>query len=127
MICEKCGAKMKEIQDTISGGMECPNCGWGWVTTNIGSMADDNTDYEIWLQPGNVCTTDNIKLIADIACINFIQAKKMLSSSHAVLIYKAVNESAAAMPKAKRVQVIGKRLKIAEIVFTVAPEFPYDI
>jgi hypothetical protein len=127
MICEKCGADMKEIHDAFSEGMECPNCGWGWVTTNVGAIADDNIDYEIWLKPGNACNTGNIKLIADIANVNFIQAKGLLSSSQAVLIYKAVSESVATMPKANRVQAVARKLKNAEVAFTISPDFPYDI
>ncbi len=118
---------MKEIHDAFSEGMECPNCGWGWVTTNIGSFAEDNTDYEIWLQPGNTSNTSNIKLIADIANVNFVQAKQILGSNFALMIYKAVSESAATMPKAQRVQVIAKRLKEAEISFLISPGFPFDV
>ncbi|MDD6311481.1 MAG: zf-TFIIB domain-containing protein [Firmicutes bacterium] len=127
MICEKCGADMKEIQGAFSEGMECPNCGWGWVTTNIGSIADDNTDYEIWLQPGNTGNTSNIKLVADIANVNFVQAKQLLDSNCATMIYKAVSESATTMPKAQRVQIIAKRLKETEISFSISPDFPYDV
>lgn len=127
MICEKCGSEMKEIKGATSKGMECPNCGWGWVTTNIGSLAEDNTDYEIWLQPGNTINTSNIKLIADIANVNFVQAKQLLGSNCAGVIYKAISESAATMPKAQRVQMIAKRLKEAEISFLISPDFPFDV
>ena len=97
------------------------------MTTNIGSIADDNTDYEIWLQPGNTGNTSNIKLVADIANVNFVQAKQLLDSNCATMIYKAVSESATTMPKAQRVQIIAKRLKETEISFSISPDFPYDV
>lgn len=127
MICEKCGAEMKEIQSPFSSGMECPICGWGWVTTNMDAASEDDTNYEIWLTPGNVQTKETIKALADAVGINFLQAKKLLSSSESVMIYRAKNEAVAAMSKAKRVQAVATLLKQAGLQFSINPDFPYEV
>ena len=79
-ICEKCGEQMISIQDERTVGMTCPRCGWGWVTSYFDPITTDNTDYSIFIKPDNPATASNIKLIADIAGVNFLQAKKLLSS-----------------------------------------------
>jgi len=127
MICEKCGAEMKEVHSSFSIGMECPNCGWGWVTTHIDAVFEDDINYEIWLIPGNEQSKVKIKVMAEVLGVNFLQAKKILSSEEAVMIYKARNEAAATMPKAKRVQTVVALLKQAGLRFSIKPDFPYEV
>lgn len=125
-ICEKCGHVMIDRSFANSIHIECPNCHWGWATTTYDPIADDNTDYEIYLCSGNEQTMDNIKLIAEIMGCNFLHAKKALSSDTNTMIYKARNESVASMYKAQRVQAIASRLKEGSLHFLIVPEFPYE-
>lgn len=79
---------MEEIQGAFSEGMECPNCGWGWVTTNIGSIADDNTDYEIWLQPGIQATEQwNVRTHSQITFVWKTPDKFQPLESSGVIFY----------------------------------------
>ena len=127
IICDKCGAEMIPNDQERTTGMLCPKCGWGWVTTRQDPIATDDTDYSIFIKPNNPAVPDTIKLIADIVGVNFLQAKKILSSEKDELIYKARNESASTMYKAQRVRAVAKRLKEAGIAFTITPDFPYEI
>lgn len=127
MICEKCGTEMEKIKTDFSIGVECPNCGWGWVTTSVDSIKEDNTSYEIWLEPGNVQSASNIKLIATVAGINVVQAKKILNSDGAELIYKSQLEPVSKFSAAQHVQKNAKMLKKAGIEFRISPNFPYEI
>jgi hypothetical protein len=127
ILCEKCGEQMININSEHTVGMTCPKCGWGWVTSRFDPIATDETDYSVFIKPDNPAVPSNIKLIADIAGVNFLQAKKLLSSGNDELVYKAKNESASTMYKAQRVQAVAKKLKEAGIVFTITPEFPFEV
>ncbi len=127
MICEKCGAEMKEIISELSPGMKGPDGGWGWVTTSINPIVNDRTDYEIRIMPGCSQHIENIKLLAEIMGINFLKAKNLLGSNQPELVYKAHDESASALAKAQRVQHVAHRLKKAGVAFTITPDFPYDV
>lgn len=127
IICEKCGA---EMMDRSSGGsilVECPNCGWGWASTSYDPTADDETAYEIWLKPGNSQSPEILRLIASIANINLLQAKKILSNKEPVMLYKAYGEAAAAQNKVQKTQATARRLKNANISFFIVPDFNYVI
>lgn len=41
-ICEKCGTEMVPIDKKIPVGLTCPNCGWGWATTYIDPIIEDD-------------------------------------------------------------------------------------
>ena len=125
IICEVCGSEMIDRSTEYTTCMECPKCGWGWATTNIAPMAEDETDYEIWLSPGNEASTANVKLIAEIAGINYLESRKLICHETPVLLYKAHNESISSLYKAQRVQIIAAKLKAAKMVFFIIPEFPY--
>lgn len=118
---------MKEIKSRFSTGMECPKCKWGWITTEIDTIAEDNTNYKVWLEPGNSQDLGNIKLVAAIANVNYIKAKELLSSKDRILIYNSDNKTASTKSKAQRVQEIASRLKEYRISFTILPTFPYGI
>lgn len=126
LICEKCGAEMVDRSVGASICIECPKCGWGWATTTYDLTDDDHTSYEIWLAPGNPQSLDVIRLIADIANINFVQAKRTLASEKAIMIYKAHPEAVAEMNMMQRTRCIAQRLFNAGLRFSILPDFPYD-
>ena len=75
--CEKCGAVMCPIDPSKPVGMTCPNCGWGWATTYVDPMLDDNTIYKVSLSNGNKASKSAIKAVAKVSGKNFIQAKRI--------------------------------------------------
>ena len=127
IFCEKCGAEMIDRSEGDSIFVECPNCGWGWATTLSDPTADDDTKYEIWLQPGNSQSPEILHLIASIANVNLLQAKRMLNLQEPVLLYKAHNEAAASLNKVQRIQTIARNLKNANVDFFITPDFKYEI
>ena len=126
-ICEKCGAEMIDRSSGDSIVVECSKCGWGWATTTYDPTIDDDTSYEIWLMPGNMQTLDTIRLIADIAGVNYLQAKKMLCDKAPVMLYKAYNEAVASQTGVQKIQDIAGRLAGANVIFSIKPDFPYNI
>lgn len=127
MICEKCGAEMIDRSTGESVFIECPNCGWGWATTTYDPRLDDETAYEIWLCPGNAQSPENLRLIAEIANINVLQAKRMLGNEEPVMLYKACGEAAAEQSRVQRVQSIAGKLADAGISYYITPDFKYKI
>ena len=43
ILCPTCGAEMRLIDPVKDVGMICPNCGWGWATSDIDPILDDST------------------------------------------------------------------------------------
>ena len=74
--CEKCGSEMRPIDSNKPVGMICPKCGWGWATSYMDPMRDDDTTYTISLSEGNSVTNATIQTIAKISNKNYLQAKK---------------------------------------------------
>ena len=105
--------------------VECPNCGWGWAAYNPG--IEDETAYEIWLCPGNTQSPENLRLIAGIANINFLQAKRMMSREEPVMLYKARGEAVSEQSRVQRIQSIAGKLADAGISYFITPDFKYEI
>lgn len=85
IICEKCGAVMTPLDPERPIGMECPECGWGWVTSYIEPKAEDATIYSIILEQGNNADSNVVKAVSKVAGCNFIQAKSLIAGSTAKL------------------------------------------
>ena len=79
--CEKCGSEMRPIDSNKPVGMICPKCGWGWATSYMDPMRDDDTTYTISLSEGNSVTNATIQTIAKISNKNYLQAKKIIENS----------------------------------------------
>ena len=127
IICEKCGSEMIDRSSGNSIWVECPKCGWGWATTTYDPSLDDETAYEIWLHPGNFQSPEVLRLIAGIAGVNLLQAKKMLNTEEPIMLYKAYNETASSQSRVQKIQNIAKRLIQKNISFFIVPDFKYDL
>ncbi len=114
-ICEKCGTEMIPINADIPIGMTCPKCGWGWATSYIDPMLEDETEYSISLSNNPEISMSIIKVIASIANTNYVQAKELIESGNATIYTGNAFE-------AKKVIDI---LKTNSINYLVNPEFPY--
>ena len=88
---------------------------------------DDETAYEIWLHPGNTQSPEVLRLIASIAGINLLQAKKMLNAEEPIMLYKADNEVASSQTGVQKIQVIAKSLMQNNISFFIVPDYKYDL
>lgn len=115
IICEKCGTEMLPINPNEPVGMTCPNCGWGWATTYIDPLQEDDTVYAVSLAEGNNATRDAIKTVAEISSKNFVQAKRMIENSPIVLY----------VGKAIQVRDVLTLLESHSLSYNVTPEFPY--
>lgn len=112
VLCEKCGSEMRRIDKLCSVGMECLNCGWGWVTTS--PIISDGQTYNIFLN-SNKSSTNHIKLISSITNCNYITSKKLIESAP-VSIFSG---------NALEVKAIKKKLEDADIPHSIEPKFPY--
>lgn len=127
MKCEKCGHEIADRSTAQTICLECPNCGWGFATSLSQPLDEDMTDYKIYLNPGNTETMEHIKLISAICHVNYLQARKLLSSQEPVLIYKAEQEAVSSLSKAGKVMQTAKCLKESSLDFNIIPDFPYEI
>ena len=117
IICEKCGTEMLPIDSNKPVGMTCPNCGWGWATTYIDPLQNDDTTYIVSLAKGNIATRSAIKIVAKISNKNYVQAKKVIENSPAnVYVGKAV--------QVKDILIL---LESQSLSYTVTPKFPYPL
>ena len=116
--CENCGTVMVHaIQDSIQG-LRCPKCGnWGFITTYIPEIKEDQTIYEIHLISGKDSTIEKgqLKVISKICNCNYLEAEKKLSSED-ICIAKVSAEEA---------YEIIKSMKDSGLSYTVAPDFKY--
>ena len=115
MICEKCRTNMDRVCEKSVQGWKCPVCGWGTLTTYIDKIHQDMTEYSICTKSVGNIDKDKIKVISQIAGVNYIDAKQMLKKE-GVCILKA---------KAIDVKRAVCALKNVNIPFEIIPEFNY--
>ena len=75
--CEKCGAEMINPydEDDMCIGMTCPNCGWGWVTTNQNHILFDDQEYTLSMPSFEKPTVDIIRQVSQSLECNFFEAR----------------------------------------------------
>ncbi|MBQ2040105.1 MAG: hypothetical protein II486_11705 [Thermoguttaceae bacterium] len=114
IVCEKCGAEMHDIQTSYTMGMECPNCGWGWVTTYNEPIEVDYSVYHVVLDSKDGSLV-NVKLVASIVNCNYLRAKRIIENAPSEIF----------SGKAVDVREIRDRLVQAGMAFRIEPDFPY--
>ena len=115
VFCEKCGAEMHPIDPAKPIGMICPKCGWGWATSYIDPIAEDAADYTVTLLDGNAVSGNAVKVVAEIARVNYLQGKKMIKNAPSVVL----------VGRAVAVRSALTELTGASIRYKVEPPFPY--
>ncbi len=115
MICERCRAKMNWKVDGSIQGWFCSVCGWSVITTYIDDINLDMTEYSLFIKNASEIDRKKIKLIAQIANVSFIIAKRMLEEKEACIL-KA---------RASEIKVVISKLQEANIDFKVSPFFKY--
>ncbi len=116
IICEKCGTEMVSFQRGSSCGMECPKCGWGWATTYWPEIASDETNYTISIPAISNPPVDIIRYMSKILSCNFIVANEKLKTTGIQVAGQA-----------RKIQEIRKKLMELGVVFSISPDFPYDL
>ena len=114
IVCEKCGAEMHIVRDSYQMGMECSNCGWGWVTTYNEPIEVDYSVYHVVLDSKDGSLA-NVKLVASIVNCNYLRAKRIIENSPSEIF----------SGKAVDVREIRDRLVQAGMAFRIEPDFPY--
>ena len=118
MVCEKCGGKMIRTIDAehFTQGWACPTCGWGVVTTYFPEIDVDATEYSLYIRNISIINVERIRVIAELASVNFPRAKEMLEKKE-VCILKA---------KAPKIKEGIDKLKELNVDFIVKPFFKYQ-
>ena len=115
MLCEKCKTNMIQVRENSVQGWSCLVCGWGVLTTYIDKIHEDMTEYSIYIKSVANIDVDKIKVISQIAGVNYLVAKQMLEKEEVcILRAKAINIKKAIC-----------ELENANIPFEVIPEFNY--
>lgn len=115
MLCEKCKTNMIRIRENSVQGWLCPFCGWEMLTTYIDKIYRDMTEYSICIKGVANIDKDKIKVISQIAGVNYIVAKQMLEEEgYCILKAKAIDIKKAIC-----------ELENVNIPFEVTPEFIY--
>lgn len=127
IICEKCGSIMESHDQEHTASMICPKCGWGWAATYNKPIDVDWTDYAVFLQPGNSVDTANIKLIASVCSVNYLEARRILQSDTEVCVFTANNDVSAEFSKAGKVKHIATLLSKNGMKYRIRPDFPYEV
>lgn len=115
MLCEKCKINMIYVYENSVQGWLCPVCGWEILTTYIDKIHQDMTEYSICIKDVANIDKDKIKVISQIAGVNYIVAKQMLQEE-GICILKA---------KAIDIKKAICELENVNIPFEVTPEFNY--
>ena len=96
-------------------GMNCPNCGWGWATTYIDPILEDDKEYSLIILEGNKTEKNVLKAIAKIAECNFIKAKEIIADAPFVI----------KKGRASEIKNDKAMLEENEIAYSIGPEFIY--
>ena len=118
VICEKCGREMINpyTEDDMCMGMICPNCGWGWVTTNHNHILFDHQEYRLSMPSIEKPPVDIVRQISQSLECNFLEARQELREKPVNLVCKAI-----------AARDIARKLKELDIPFTITPDFPHSI
>lgn len=112
--CENCGSVMQPFKRRCSVGMECPNCGWNWVTTFNEPIDEDETKYSLKVDKIDNPTMDAIKTISKLLNSNFIETKKLIENNE--VEFKG---------KARKIKEYKDSLDEKGLSYKINPEFPY--
>ena len=116
MKCNTCNKEMIYFAEGQTCGWKCNLCGNIIVTTYDDGIDMDDSIYTICISSGNNVAAVNIKCAAKIIGCSFIEAKDFLISG------KEINNLSAI--QAREVLRI---LQSTDILYSITPEFTYDI
>lgn len=113
-LCPKCNSKLIITDVGRDHIVRCSKCDYAITTTNSSAMDFDGTIYELFIEPKNKPTLDNIKFISKTIGVNFIEAKKILLQGGFYF-------------KGYAIEILSKRklLNSKSIDYQIIPKFPY--
>lgn len=114
--CEKCETEMIPYKNGRTIGMICPNCGWGWATTEFEPIELDQTIYTIHINTITNPSKEVLKFVSKILNANFLVTYKLLKDGQASFSGKAIE-----------IKNIIKKLQNLEIKYSITPDFKYKI
>lgn len=113
--CKNCGADTEFRVEGSTEGFFCTKCDWALVTTHIPEIAKDSTHYKMYLLSADPNNKDQIKLLSQVANINYLQARKMAREDMPLII----EGEAVVIDKAR------DALNQVSIEYDIKPSFPY--
>ncbi len=114
--CEKCGSKMVSFKEGRTIGMKCPNCGWGWATTQFDPIDLDETIYTVKFDAIENPLKEQLKVVSKILNVNFLVTAKLLKEGNASFNGRAID-----------IQNKLKEMKTRDINYSISPDFQYEI
>jgi len=113
--CEECGADTEFRVEGSTQGFFCTQCDWALVTTRIPEIAQDIVKYKLYLLSADPHNNDQIKVISEVANINYLQARKMAQEERPLVI----QDEALVIDKAR------KYFEEVSIQYEIEPHYPY--
>ena len=96
--------------------MRCPNCGWGWATTEFDSIDLDETIYTVSFDTIVNPSEEQLKIVSKIQNVNFLIAAKLLKEGKASFNGKAIDI------QSKLEEIDGQ-----DIHYSISTDFKYEI
>jgi hypothetical protein len=115
VVCERCGGPTEFRREGSTEGTYCTRCDWSVVTTYIPEILRDDTAYEIRARGGDHKNQEHVKVVAALANLNFLAARKLLEQTEPV-VFKG---------EAVAVQRARESLVDAGMDYTINPKFPW--
>lgn len=113
--CEECGADTEYRVEGSTEGFFCTQCDWALVTTRIPEIAQDIAKYRMYLLLADAHNKEQIKVLSEVASINFLQARKMAQEKRPLIF----EDEALAIDKARNI------FNGLSIKYEIEPDFPY--
>jgi DNA-directed RNA polymerase subunit RPC12/RpoP len=113
--CPECGACTEVIKEGRTVGTQCTNCNWSVVTTYIPPIEQDAVIYTVRIASGNPHNQQQIKLIAQLADCNFLQARKLMQEK----------ETAVFQGRASQILAVKQSLMNANFSVSIEPYFKW--
>ena len=113
--CQKCGAETEYRIEGSNEGFFCTKCDWSVLTTHMPKIAQDITNYKVFLSAANFKNKDHVRVVSKVANKNLLQARKMIQERRPVLFEG----------EAMDVNKVRNALKSAGVRYEIEPTFPY--
>ena len=113
--CEKCGSPIEVFREGRTQGLRCTRCNWSVVTTYTPPIQLDLTIYEIRISKGDYQDERQVKAIAHLAGVNFLNARKLLLETNPI-VFKG---------DALHVASVRDALAAVNIEISIEPKFPW--
>lgn len=114
--CPDCANILTNTHDDSTEIWKCSNCGWEVVTTYTPQIQQDTKDYEIFLMKNLSPKVNQIRTLARISGLNFIETKRML----------ALDDSLLFKGNAVDILPIKTKLEQEDIEFRIIPNYNYE-